>query len=109
MCRSLIFNAYLVGMCIFQHILKMTTILHHCCVMYKKNSGMQNQLRVTTYMHYKLDICIYRYIASALLSKCKKLSAVQILHRTQAHVSSVLRHCVHQLFESNWRRDRNSV
>ena len=27
MCRSLIFNEYLIGMCIFQHIFKMSTKL----------------------------------------------------------------------------------
>ena len=62
MCCSLIYNANLIGMCIFQHILKMTTKLHHCCVMYKKKSGMHNQLSATTGMYYKLDICMYAKI-----------------------------------------------
>ena len=58
--------------CVYSTHLKMTTKLHHCCVMYKKNSGIQKQLRVTIYMYYKLDISyMYIVIARALLSKCK--------------------------------------
>ena len=58
MCRSLIFKAYLIGMCIFQHIFKMSTKLHNCCVMYKINFWLSKSAYCNNICITKLDICV---------------------------------------------------
>ena len=62
MCRSLIFNADLIGMCVFQHIFKMSTKLHNCCVMYKIDFWLSKSA-------YCNNICIINWIYAYSHSK----------------------------------------